>query len=144
VLLAIDGTFVVQLINFVVFFLIVNALFMAPLRGAIAERRAQLSGLQTDIDAALEQAAALARQAEAKRAAARREAGALLVKARVQTDTEAGEIAARYAADAAERVARARVAVADEIARARGREEQLVRELADDLLRRAIDVKVVA
>jgi len=48
-LLALDGTLVVQLINFLVFLVVLNAIFLKPVGAAIARRRAYIDGVSHDI-----------------------------------------------------------------------------------------------
>jgi F-type H+-transporting ATPase subunit b len=136
-----NGTFWLQLINFGIFFAVLNAVFLGPVSAAIVRRRAAIEGLLREINEAAAQVAALRREAEAKRAAARREAAALIAEARAEAEREAAAVSVRQAAEATKRVDAARATVARELAQAREREGQLVRELADGLVRAAIDRK---
>ena len=48
-LLSIYGTLVVQLVNFVIFMVILNAIFLKPVGSAIAARRAYIDKVGADI-----------------------------------------------------------------------------------------------
>ena len=48
-LLSLDGTLVVQLINFLIFLVVLNAIFLKPVGEAIAKRRAYIDGVARDI-----------------------------------------------------------------------------------------------
>jgi F-type H+-transporting ATPase subunit b len=136
-LFSVDGTFVVQLINFAIFFALVNLLFIKPVGKAIAERRRYIDSLVSDYEDATKEAGALRAQAEAKRAAARRDADVRLVAARAEIAKDVEAANADYAARASKTIATARTTVDGEIAQARSAEGRLVRELADGMLERA-------
>jgi F-type H+-transporting ATPase subunit b len=135
-LFSVDGTFVVQLINFAIFFALVNLLFIKPVGKAIAERRRYIDGLTSDYEGYTKQVNDLRAQAEAKRAAARREAESKLAAERAQTAKEVDAINADHAARANKVIEAAHVAVDREIAEARAAEGRLVKELADEMLAR--------
>ncbi len=143
-LLSLDGTLVVQLINFLVFLVVLNVIFLKPVGAAIAQRRAYIDGVSHDIEQFEADVKSLQAQAEERRAAARREADSALAAARAQGQTEAASIAAGHAARATQLVEDARATVAGEIAAARTNEAQIVESLADSLLARAIDSGVAA
>ena len=73
--LSIDGTFIVQLINFAIFFAILNVVFMRPVSRAIVARREYINSVTNDYDRYQAETKALRTQAESIRAAARREGG---------------------------------------------------------------------
>lgn len=135
-LFSVDGTFVVQLINFAIFFALVNLLFIKPVGKAIAERRRYLDGLTSDYEDYTKQVNDLRAQAEAKRAAARREAEAKLATERAQTGKEVEAINVDHAARANKVIEAAHVTVDREIAEARAAEGRLVKELAGEMLAR--------
>jgi|SRR5579863_3667295 len=93
-----DGTLVVQLINFAIFFAVLSVVFLRPVSRAIRERRDYLNSLTTDYDAYQAEANALRAQAESERAGARRDAAAAIAKARASASNESAELGARYAA----------------------------------------------
>lgn len=135
-LFSVNGTFVVQLINFAIFFALVNLLFIKPVGKAIAERRRYIDGLTSDYEAYTKQVNELHGQAEAKRAAARREADTRLAAARAETAKEIEAINADHAARANGAIEAAHATVGGEIAQARADEPRLVKSLADEMLAR--------
>ncbi len=137
-LLSLDGTLVVQLINFLVFLIVLNTIFLKPVGAAIAKRRAYIDGIKREIDQYDSDVKALHKQAEERRAAARRDADAVIAQARAQGQARAAEIAAAYGAQAATLVAEAHAQVEHEVAEARGRADHIVDGLADQLLAQAI------
>jgi F-type H+-transporting ATPase subunit b len=144
VLLSLDGTLVVQLINFLVFLVVLNAIFLKPVGAAIAKRRAFIDGVARDIEQYEADLKLLRSQAEDRRAAARREADVLIGRARSQGQAEAASIGADFTARAAQLTAEAQAAVAHEIEQARQNEQQIVDSLADTLLSRALGPAVAA
>jgi F-type H+-transporting ATPase subunit b len=144
VLLSLDGTLVVQLVNFLVFLVVLNAIFLKPVGAAIAKRRAYIDGVSRDIEQYEADVKLLRTQAEERRAAARREADAVIAQARSQGQNEAATVSADYTARAAQITEEAQAAVAQEIVQARQNEQQLVESLADTLLNRALGPAVAA
>jgi F-type H+-transporting ATPase subunit b len=143
-LLSLDGTLVVQLVNFLVFLVVLNGIFLKPVGAAIAKRRAYIDGVSSDIEQYESDVKLLRAQAEERRAAARREADAVIAQARSQGQTEAAAIGADYAARATELAAEAQATVGREIDQARANEQQIVESLADTLLNRALGSAVAA
>lgn len=137
-MLSLDGTLIVQLVNFIVFLAILNAIFFKPVGAAIARRRAFIDGLRHDIEQLHGEAKALRGQAEERRAAARREADELIARARVGAGKESDVIVSRAQEQASEIVAKAHADVARELASARAEEPRIVNALADDMLARAL------
>jgi F0F1-type ATP synthase membrane subunit b/b' len=137
--LQLDGTFWVQLINFAIFYAIVRVVFLNPVGKAIAERRAYIDGVQSDYVQYTSAVKALRAEAEAKRAAARREAEELVSKARAAANEEAQRVAAEYAEKASAIANQARATVESELAAARQREPELAATLGDELLQRALE-----
>lgn len=137
-LLQIDGTLVLQLINFAIFFALVNVLFMKPVREAIEKRQAYIAGILADEEAALAQSRTLEGQAEAKRAAARREADARLTKARAEAGAEADDILSQNADVASMHIEKAQQTVAAEVATLREQEPRIVVELSELMLGKAL------
>ncbi len=140
--LALDGTFWMQLINFAIFFVILNAVFLNPVGSAIAKRRAYINSLTTDYDSYAQQLRELAAQAESKRAAARRDADFTLASARATISNDAANVAAQYASESQAIAEAAHQTVATEIEAARRGEAPIVRGLADLMLQRVIPHEV--
>jgi F-type H+-transporting ATPase subunit b len=138
VLLSLDGTLWVQLINFLIFLLVLNAIFLRPVGAAIAKRRAYIDGVSADIVQYEADIKSLETQAEERRAAARRESDAAAAVVRAAAQNEAATITAEYTARAAAIIDEAHATVARELAAARQTDEQIVASLADTLLERAL------
>jgi F-type H+-transporting ATPase subunit b len=140
-MLSLDGTLIVQLVNFIVFLAILNAIFFKPVGAAIAKRRAYIDGLKHDIEQTQMDAKMLRAQAEERRAAARREAEEAIARARVATGAETDALVTAAQTQAAEIVAKAHAEVAREVEATRAQEPRIVDALAGELLERAIGVK---
>ena len=136
--LKVDGTAVVQLVNFAIFFAILNVLFLRPVGRAIRQRRDYINSVTNDYDRYQAEAASLRMQAESFRANARREAEHFLSKARGDADEQSAEISARFAGEVMETVEKARAAVEAEVRAAQPRQGKAARELADLMLAQAL------
>ncbi|MGD0052145.1 MAG: ATP synthase F0 subunit B, partial [Vulcanimicrobiaceae bacterium] len=132
-LLALDGTVVVQIVNFIVFLAIMDVIFFRPVGAAIARRRAYIDGLKHDIETLDQDVKSLRGQAEAQRAAARREADEAIAQARIAFGKETDAIVAEAQGQAMEIVRRARTQVETEIQAARGQEPRIVDALAGEM-----------
>jgi F-type H+-transporting ATPase subunit b len=137
-LLALDGTVVVQIVNFIVFLAIMDVIFFRPVGAAIARRRAYIDGLKHDIETLDQDVKSLRGQAEAQRAAARREADEAIAQARIAFGKETDAIVAEAQGQAMEIVRRARTQVETEIQAARGQEPRIVDALAGEMVARAL------
>src|ERR1700740_561305 len=98
--LQLDGTFWIQLINFVIFFALLNVLFLRPVSRAIRARREYINGVVSDYDKYQAEANALREHAKSIRANARRDAEAALTKARADASNKAADISGQYATQA--------------------------------------------
>lgn len=136
--LKLDGTFFVQLLNFAIFFAILNVVFMRPVARAIAKRREYINSVTADYDRYQAEGNALRTQAEAIRAAARREAEQLAAQARAQASNESARLSSEFSQQASEKVRAAHETVESEVQAAKSTEEHAVRELASDMLARAV------
>ena len=136
--LQIDATLIVQVVNFILFIVLLNIVFLRPVGAAIAKRRAHIDALARDIEAAEAEVRAARGAAEERRAAARREAEAGIAKARIAAQNEAAEIVARHQERAMGIVEEAHREVGAEIVAARANEDQIVDSIAQTLLERAI------
>jgi F0F1-type ATP synthase membrane subunit b/b' len=132
------GTFLFQLLNFVIFFAILNVVFLRPVGEAIKRRRAYIDGVQSDFERYDHQVKGLRTDADVARAAARRDAEETVAKARAAAEAEAERLVAQRGAEAQAIVDDARAAVAREVTAARSRETELSQALARTLLDRAI------
>jgi F-type H+-transporting ATPase subunit b len=143
-LLSLDGTLVVQLVNFVIFLAILNAIFLKPVGAAIAKRRAYIDGVAADIETFEAQRKTLAIEADDVRAAARRAADTAIAQARAAGQAEAAVIVADHQAQAAAIAAEAQATVALEIGQARFSEREVVESLARTMLERAVGPELAA
>lgn len=141
-LLSLDGTLFVQLVNFVVFLLILNVIFMKPVGAAIAKRRAFIDGISSDIQQFENDLKALAAQADDRLASARRSGDARMAEVRAEAQNAAAAIVADHQAQAATIVDEAQATVALEIAQARSTEPAVVESLARTMLERAVGPEV--
>jgi F-type H+-transporting ATPase subunit b len=137
-LLSLDGTLVVQLVNFVIFLIILNAIFLRPVGAAIAKRRAYIDGVAADIEKFETERRTLAASADDARTAARRAADAAMAEARGKAQAIAADIVADHQAQANAIAAEAHATVALEIAQARATERDVVESLAQTMLDRAV------
>ena len=133
-----DGTFWVQLVNFAIFFALLNVLFLRPVGQAIRKRRQYIDGVVADYADYQAQAKELREQAERVRAQARREAEQKVAKARADASNESAELAARYAAKVAATMEEAARNADAELQRARAGEDRLVRQLAGQMVERTL------
>jgi F0F1-type ATP synthase membrane subunit b/b' len=128
--LSFDGTFWIQLINFAIFFAILNVVFLRPVGEGVRKRREYLDGLVAQRDALQKEASALRARAEATRQAARRDAEILLSKARADVSNETSEIATNYNAQSSKHIADAQAAAAVEYEAASNAAQTHAEELA--------------
>ncbi|HKU80586.1 MAG TPA: ATP synthase F0 subunit B [Candidatus Tumulicola sp.] len=133
-----DGTFLVQLLNFAIFFALLNVLFLRPVGQAIRKRREYIDAVSSDYATYQAEAKTLREQAERIRAQARREAEQKVAKARADASNETAELAARYAAQVQATIEEAARNAETELARARAGEDRLVRQLAGEMVERTL------
>lgn len=133
-----DGTFFVQLLNFAIFFVILNWVFLGPVRKAIEKRRAYIDSLSADYEKAQGEAADLRKAAAQVHAEARTESDAIVASARASAGNEAAIIASGYTAKVQSIVAEANHAVAAEVAAVQPKQEALANELAGVIVGKVI------
>src|SRR5579863_4654535 len=143
-LLSIDGTFLIQILNFVVFWMLLNWLFIAPTRRAIEARQRIIAQQYAEAEAFRKQAEALQAEADGILDAARRSTAESLRDASGRAAADAHEIERRAAADATATVQLAHATVGAERADAVRRQQPLVNDLAQAMVQRAIDLEGVA
>ena len=136
--LQLDGTLIVQVVNFVVFIIVLNIVFLKPVGAAIAKRRAYIDGLKHDVEAAELEINSAHSMAEERRAAARREAEVAIQKARNDAQNEAGALVADAQQRALAIVEQAQRDVQREAEAARANESSVVESIAQSLLERAL------
>jgi F0F1-type ATP synthase membrane subunit b/b' len=128
----------VQLINFAIFFAILNVIFLRPVSAAIRRRREYINSLVSDYDEYQAQAKSLREQAEGVRASARLDAEQRLAAARAAGSNEAAEAATRYSQRAASIAGEAQQTARRELDEARAGESAAARSVADFMLDRVI------
>jgi len=136
--LSIDGTLIVQLVNFAIFFALLSVVFLRPVSAAIRKRREYINSLTTDRDAYLAQGKSLREQAESTRVAARRDAESTIGKARAEASNTAADLAASYGANVQATMEHAARTVSGEMEAARANESAIVQQLADEILERTM------
>jgi F-type H+-transporting ATPase subunit b len=136
--LQLDGTFLAQLVNFAIFFAVLNVVFLRPVSAAIRKRREYINSVANDYERYQAQAKALREQAESIRAAARRDAEAAITAARAEASNSAAELAASYNAQVQSTIEQAAKTVAGELEQARANEHETVQQLANLILERTL------
>lgn len=132
--LSIDGTLIVQIVNFIVFLTVMNVIFFRPVATAIAERRAYVKSLGEDYETMLARIREFRQAANERRAIAHREADELKAQARAQAGAEAEQISAQFAARASAEIATAHQTVTQEMRTAREDQDDLAQQIAATLL----------
>jgi F-type H+-transporting ATPase subunit b len=143
-LLSLDGTLVVQLVNFIIFLIILNAIFLKPVGVSIASRRAYIDKVGADIAQFEYDLKSLRVQADDKRAAARRRADATIAEARAAAQSEAATIVSDHQEQAAAIIAEAQATAGLEIAQARSTSAVVIETLAREMLERAVGPEAVS
>ncbi|SRR5579872_305168 len=136
-LLSIDGTFLIQIANFIVFWVLLNVLFIAPTRRAIEERARYVANLYREGDELAAEAAALQAEADRILAGARKRTDETMRAAAAKASDETHAIERRAGEEATATVAMAQATVAAERAAALERQEHFVGELARSMVDRA-------
>ncbi|MBV8345192.1 MAG: ATP synthase F0 subunit B [Candidatus Eremiobacteraeota bacterium] len=136
--LSVDGTLIVQLINFAIFFAVLNVVFLRPVAAAIRRRREYINSLVSDYDRYQAEARSLRAEAESIRGEARRDAENRVAAARAQASNEAAELSGRYARQAQDIVEAAQRKAQEELEAARAGEDEAARRVADFMLDRVI------
>ncbi len=136
-LLQLDGTFLVQILNFIVFWVLLTTVFIAPTRRAIAERQRYVAELYRTADESGREAAALQAQADDILNTARRQTDESLRQAAAEAARIAHDIERQAGEDAAATVQLAHATVASERAQALEKQRAFVQELAQSMVKRA-------
>jgi F-type H+-transporting ATPase subunit b len=143
-LLTIDGTFLAQILNFILFWVLLNYLFIGPTRRAIEERRAYVARLYKEGDEFAAKAASLQAQADAVLHEARRQTDETMRAAAASASDEVHAIERKATDEAAATVQLAHATVASERRQALEKQQAFVTELAHSMVARATDVESVA
>jgi len=143
-LLSIDGTFLVQALNFIVFWALLTFVFIAPTRRAIEARQRHIASLYKEGDEFAAQAKELRAQAEAELDGARRRVDEAMRAAAARASDEAHDIERQASEEAAATVALAHATVANERAQAVAKQGPFVEELARSMAEHALRIDKVA
>lgn len=143
-LLSLDGTFFIQILNFVVFWMLLNWLFIAPTKRAIEERQRQIALRYEEGKASRVHADALRAEATATLDEARRRTGELVRDASTRAAAEVDEIEGRAATEAAATVQLAHATVAAERSDAVAKQGPFIADLSRAMADRALELDGVA
>ena len=143
-LLSIDGTFLVQILNFILFGVLLNYFFIAPTRRAIEARQQHIAGLYAQGDVFATQAKELQAQADGILDAARRQVEEAMRAAAAKASDEAHAIERKASEEAAASIALAHATVVNERAQALAKQGPFVEELARSMAERALGDERVA
>jgi F-type H+-transporting ATPase subunit b len=143
-LLSIDGTFLVQILNFILFWVLLNYFFVAPTRRAIEERQKFVANLYREGDELQAKAAALQAQANVILNEARRTTEEAMRTAGAQAADESHLIERKAAEEAAASIAFAHATVAAERQQAVEKQQAFVTDLARTMVGRATGFEHVA
>jgi F-type H+-transporting ATPase subunit b len=143
-LLSIDGTLLVQILNFVVFWVLLNFVFIAPTRKAIEERQRIIATQHREAEDLRKRAAAVRAQADAIIDDARRRTAETMREAAARASVEVAEIERQAYEGAAATIARAQATVASELKQATAKQTPFVAELANAMVKRALDLEGAA
>jgi F-type H+-transporting ATPase subunit b len=143
-LLSFDGTLLVQILNFVVFWVLLNYLFIGPTRRAIEARQRFIAEQYAQADALAAQARRAQAQADGILDEARRTVDEAMRAAATQASDQVHAIERKASEDATSTVARAHATVADERSQAIAKQGPFVDELARTMAQRALSTERVA
>jgi F-type H+-transporting ATPase subunit b len=138
-LLSLDGTFLVQILNFIVFWALLNYLFIAPTRRAIEARQRHIAEQYKHGDEFLAQTAALQAEAEAIYADARRTTDEIMREASSRASDQTHGIENKAVEEGNAIVQLAHATVAAERAQAVAAQGPFVQELARTMVAKAVD-----
>ncbi|HXM17186.1 MAG TPA: ATP synthase F0 subunit B [Candidatus Tumulicola sp.] len=138
-LLSLDGTFLLQILNFLVFWTLLNFLFIGPTQRAIAGRQRHIAELYAKGDEYLAQAGALQAEAEAIYAEGRRATDEIMRGASSQASTEVRAIENKAVEEGSAIVQLAHATVASERATAVAAQGPFVQELARSMVAKAVN-----
>jgi F0F1-type ATP synthase membrane subunit b/b' len=136
--LKLDGTFWIQIINFFIFYAILNVVYIKPASAALRKRRAYIDSVHNETETALRAVDELKNEADNKRAEGRREGDHIAATIRNEAMKQAEEIVAKAQAEFTRIAEESETKVYREMSVARAEENRLVQELADEMVQRAL------
>ena len=143
-LLTLDGTFLAQILNFIVFWVLLNYLFIAPTRRVIERRQRYVAQLFREGDELGARAKTSRAKADAILAEARRRTDEAMRAAAGRASDESHLIERKAADEAAAIVQLAHATVASEHKAALDKQQSFVDELARSMVARATGFEQVA
>lgn len=136
--LSLDGTFWLQIINFFIFYWILNIVYIRPASAALRKRRQYIDSVIAEFDEARKTAAQLRAEAVERLAEGRRDGDHAAGTIRSEAMHKVEEIALKAQAEATKIVEEALETAARETAAARAEADKHAKELADSMLARAV------
>ena len=136
--LQLDGTFWLQIINFFIFYAILNVVYIKPAAEALRKRRAYIDSVEAEYEAARRTVQELKAQAGELRAEGRREGDHLAATIRNEAMQRSEEIVAKAQNESMTVIDSALARVETELNSARASRYRLAGELADTMLQRVV------
>ena len=136
--LQLDGTFWIQVINFFIFYAILNVVYIKPASEALRKRRAYIDSVRDEYEAARRDHTELAAQADGKRSEGRREGDHTAATLRNSAMRQAEEIVGKAQTESTTISEEAIKKVERELNEARANRYRLALELAGDMVDRAV------
>ncbi len=131
-----------QIANFLVLIFLLNVVLYKPIRGILAERKAKIAQMNSEINASVEGAAAKAQQLESDRAQARKAGASAREEIKTAARGQERELINAATAEMEQTVSKLRAQISEEIGKARGQLKGEVQtfgvELAQKILGRSI------
>ncbi len=143
-LLSIDGTFLIQILNLIVFWVLLNYVFIAPTQRAIEKRLHYIAEQRREADDLKARARELQVQADTILTEARRATDEAMRTAASRASDESHAIERRSADEAAANISHAHATVSAERAQAVEKQGPFVDELARTMADHALRVERVA
>jgi F0F1-type ATP synthase membrane subunit b/b' len=136
--LKLDGTFWIQIINFFIFYAILNVVYIKPASAALRKRREYIDSVHNEYEAALREVEELKNESDNKRAEGRREGDHVAATIRNEAMKQAEEIVSKAQAEFSRIVEESETKIHRELSVARAEEHRLVQELADEMVARTV------
>lgn len=143
-LLTLDGTFLIQMLNFVVFWALLNYLFIAPTRKAIVARQQFIAKQFGEADELRAVADSLRAEADKVLDEARRQTHAVMREASAEAEQSVRSIENRAMEESNAIVALAQATVVSERTAALEKQKPFIEELARTMVERATSLDWVA
>jgi F0F1-type ATP synthase membrane subunit b/b' len=136
--LKLDGTFWIQIINFFIFYAILNVVYIKPASAALRKRREYIDSVHSEYEAALREIEELKSESDNKRAEGRREGDHVAATIRNEAMKQAEEIVSKAQTEFSRIVEESETKIHRELSLARAEEHRLVQELASEMVARTV------